>query len=355
VRIALVSTCAADVPPPAYGGTERFVAELARSLTAAGHDVLVYATGSSRPAGRLRYRFARPIWPPDYAAEADHAAFARRDIDPSAVDVVHLNTPDAVAVWARGGPPAVVTLHHDRQMRLVVPYRSRPEIARVAVSFNQQTSFSELRFEGVIHHGLDPANHGLGEGRGGYLAFLGRIGPEKAPHVAIDAARRAGLPLRLAGPNWTGTERYDRYFAREVRPRLAAAPGSVAWLGELDQPAKVRFLQEAAALLVPVDWEEPFGLVTIEAMLTGTPVVAFARGAAPEIVEEGVTGFIVRSTAEMAARARDACRLDRRRCREHAVQRWSSGRMASDYEALYRSLLRGGSRGRTARPLGSPA
>jgi glycosyltransferase involved in cell wall biosynthesis len=173
----------------------------------------------------------------------------------------------------------------------------------------------------------------MGDGNGGYCAFLGRIAPEKAPHLAIDAARKAGVDIVLGAPHWSQIPVCREYFDREMRSRLSW-PG-VHWLGELDTSEKIAMLQGAQALLVPMDWEEPFGLVMIEAMLVGTPVIAFARGSAPEIVENGITGYVVRDVEAMSRVLPAARRIDRSQCRAHAVRRFSAARMAAEYEAIY--------------------
>ena len=333
MRIALVSTCALPVPPPAYGGTELVVAALARALAGRGHEVFVYATGDSRPAGTLRHCFDRAIWPPDPASETRHARWAWQDLRPLRPDAVHLNGPEALQAWDGCGTPPVVTIHHQREEPLVALYARNPEARFVAISRRQAELLPELGALPVVHHGIDPDEYPLGAGDGGYCAWLGRMAPEKAPHVAMDSARKAGVPLVLGAPRCTGQPGYEAYFEREVRPRLSW-PG-VRWPGELDKKAKVRLLQRAEALLMPMGWEEPFGLVMIEAMLVGTPVVAFARGSAPEIVDERITGFLVRDAEAMAQALLAARRLDRARCRRKALQRFSASRMAAEYEALY--------------------
>ena len=339
MKIAIVSTCAAAVPPRAYGGIELFVAVLARQLVAKGHAVTVYATGDSRPAGRLRYRFAEPIWPPDYSREREHCAFAWDDIAREGADIVHLNMPDGLLE----SPPragALITLHHPCDPKLEAIYARYPDVPVIAISRDQAQSFRALHNLRVIHHGLEPTAYSLGAGAGGYVAFLGRIGPEKAPHLAIDAARRVRHPLIIAGPHWSGRAYYDDYFRTEMMPRLGAREDGVMWVGELDHRAKVALLKDAQALLMPSGWNEPFGLVMIEAMLTGTPVIAMASGSAPEIVDDGTTGVLVRDVDQMAAAISRAAALDRTRCRARAVMRFSASRMAAEYLDAYESIVR---------------
>lgn len=335
MRIALISTCAVATPPVGYGGTELVVAELAKGLVRRGHDVVTYATGDSKPAGTLRAHFARPVWPPSELAEMRHAGFALREISRGQFDVVHVHHAAALpfAAWLR--TPMVVTVHHERVDALVDFYRAHREVSLVAISQRQADLSPELSFARMIHHGLDPTNYPAGDGAGGYVAFLGRFSPEKAPHLAIDAALQADVPLRLGGgPH----EPCRDYFARVVKPRLERAGTRVQWEGELGHVGKLSLLQGARALLVPIEWEEPFGLVMIEAMLVGTPVIAFARGSAPEVIEDGRTGFLVRDMRQMVDRIQRCATLDRAQIRARAQQRWCTQRMTDEYIELYGSL-----------------
>ena len=178
----------------------------------------------------------------------------------------------------------------------------------------------------------DGDRYPAGTGAGGWLAFVGRFAPEKGPHIAIDAAVTLGVPLCMGGqPHWEN----EAYFEREIRPRLASARGLVRWGGEVSFGPKLDLLGGARATLFPIEWEEPFGLVMIESMLVGTPVVAFARGSAPEVIEDGVTGFLVRNREEMIDRLRHVGVIDRERCRARARERFDSVRMARDYERVY--------------------
>lgn len=339
MRIAMISTPFVSVPPPRYGGTELIVAELVGGLAAAGHEVTLFATGDSRPAAAvsLRARFDRAIWPPDPYAELDHAAWAVEQVllDGRGFDVVHSHVPAALAFAPMLEAPLVYTVHHgagDDYARLRTLYeRSRAQL--VAISHRQRALMPALAGAQVIHHGLDPNGYPLGDGDGGYCAFLGRFSREKGVHVAVDVARQADLPIRLGGaPHW----RDARYFETELRPRLGRA--RVTSLGELGGEAKRELLAGARALLFPVDWEEPFGLVMIEAMLSGTPVIALGRGSVPEVIDDGVTGFVCRTPDEMAARLRAIGGFDRAACRRRALERWTTARMVGDHVSLYEQL-----------------
>ncbi len=332
MRIALVSTPFVSVPPRGYGGTELIVHELVRGLAAAGHGVTLFATGDSRGPD-VRSAFARPVWPPTAQAERIHCEAAARAIVRERFDVVHAHVPGLLRL-GRLGTPTVYTLHHEHDSALTALYRERPDVTFAAISSRQARLEPSIPCR-VVHHGIDPEFHPLGHGEGDYAAFLGRLAPCKGPELAVAAARMAGIPIRLAG------ELHDQDSTPEWRADLVRAFGGpgVLHLGSVRGPHKVRFLGGARALLMPLRWEEPFGLVMVEAMLCGTPVLAFPRGSAPEVIDEGVTGFIVRDEEELAERlAALGGGFDRQACRRRALARFSAERMVRDYEAIYLSV-----------------
>jgi glycosyltransferase involved in cell wall biosynthesis len=341
MRIALLSTCATAVPPKGYGGTELIVYELAKNLTRLGHDVVTYATGDSSPDGELWHLFEKPVWPPLATAELRHCALALRDMEGRSppFDVVHTNIGASLPLMHdRFELPVVLTIHHDRDPYLTGLFEDAPWAYYVAISHRQAECLTEIEVDAVVHHGLNPEQYqgGEGGGKGGYCVFLGRLAREKGPHVAIAAAMRAGVPLTMAGKAHPPDE---EYFAAQVKPAIEAAGPLVNWIGEVGYPEKVELLHNACAMLFPIDWEEPFGLVMIESMLVGTPVIAFRRGSAPEVVEPGVTGFLVDNEEQMAACLRNIDRIDREACRRRARERWSSMRMARQYEQVYRKVI----------------
>lgn len=342
MRIAMISTPFLPVPPPRYGGTELIVAALTEGLMARGHDVVLYATGDSTVGAEVRSCFPSPVWPPDPYCELAHVCHAMRDLlsGPGRVDVIHAHSAQALAYAHLLEVPVIYTVHHERVEPMAQLYRAtRADTVRmVCISERQRALSADVFDAAVVHHGLDTSCYHPGAGRGGYAAFLGRFALEKGPHAAIDVARAAGVPLRLAGlPHWKD----ELYFRTEVEPRLAQ-PG-VEWLGELSIDPKVRLLGDAFVTLFPIAWEEPFGLVMIESMLCGTPVIALPRGAAPEVIDPGVTGWVVDDAAEMTALVRalhsGEIRVDREACRRRAAARFHRDRMVDDYLALYEESL----------------
>ncbi len=337
LRIAMISPLYESVPPRFYGGTERVVSFLTEELVRMGHDVTLFASGDSRTAARLvpmsprSLRLAGVREPSAYHVAMVHDVIESAD----AFDILHFNI-DYIhfAAVRAAGIDAVTTLHGRLDLPDLAPvYRRYPDMPLVSISDAQRDPMPWAAWAATVHHGLPLDLLAEGTGRGGYLAFLGRISPEKRPDRAIRIARALGMPLRIAAK----IESSDRaYYERDVEPLLG--PG-VEFIGEIGEREKASFLGDASALIFPIDWPEPFGLVMIESMACGTPVVAFRNGSVPEIVEDGMTGWIVDDEDQAVAALRGLDRLDRHACRRRFEQRFSVTRMARDYVAVYRRLI----------------
>jgi glycosyltransferase involved in cell wall biosynthesis len=340
MKIAMISTPFLSVPPKDYGGTELLVHELVEGLVERGHDVTLFATGDSRTSGRLEALYLQAQWPPGMLTDLNHVSWAMEQVAGGDYDLVHAHSAVALGL-GRLVPhvPLVYTIHHDREPELSGFYRQCQDACYVAISNDQIKREVCLRHSQVIHHGLNPLRYQWrAKPEGDYVCFVGRFAQVKGPHTAIEVARMAGVPIRVAGD----IHPPDREFVgREVLPRLDLP--HVTYLSCIGMDKKVPLLRDARALLAPIEWNEPFGLIYIEAMLSGCPVVAFGRGSIPELVEQGITGFKVDSPEEMAEVIRPGGALDqfdRKQCRERAVARFSRERLVEDHERLYRSLLR---------------
>lgn len=343
MRIAQIAPLYEAVPPKLYGGTERIVAYVTDALVAAGHDVTLFAAADARTHATLVPSRDQPIRLDPEPLKSDVAAHlsmlheVRRRKDE--FDILHfhvdlLHFPLFEDCFER----TLTTLHGRLDLKdLPDTYRRWPHFPLVSISDHQRRPLRFANWAGTVHHGLPETLYPfVAAPRGDYLAFLGRISPEKRPDRAIAIARRAGLRLKMAAK----VDIADRaYYHDEIKPLLRDNP-DVEFIGEIGDREKPAFLGNAAALLFPIDWPEPFGLVMIEAMACGTPVIAWNCGSVPEVVDDGVTGRVVASEDDAVSAVREVIGYDRRRIRETFERRFSARVMAAGYETLYRRLRR---------------
>ncbi|HVT09600.1 MAG TPA: glycosyltransferase family 4 protein [Polyangia bacterium] len=338
MRIAQVSPLYESVPPKLYGGTERVVYFLTEALLDLGHEVTLFASGDSRTraslvpvaptALRLNAHCQEQIAPHVRLVEE---VMRRAD----EFDVIHFHVDYfGFSLASRSNVPHVTTQHGRLDIPELEPlFRMFPNEPQVSISNAQRGPLAFANWAGTVYHGLPPDLYRLQPGPGEYLAFLGRVSPEKRVDRAIEIALQLDMPLKIAAK----VASYDQaYFEQTVKPMLADP--RIEFLGEIGEKDKQDFLGNAAALLFPVDWPEPFGLVMIEAMACGTPVVAFRRGSVAEVVNEGVSGFVVDSVEEAVAATPRAIALSRVGCRADFEARFLAERMARDYVAVYESL-----------------
>lgn len=338
MRIAMISTPFLAAPPKKYGGTELVVYELVEGLVERGHDVVLFATGDSSTSAELRFAYPEAQWPPNSAADIYHVSSAMDQIAKGDFDLVHAHSAVALG-FSRLLPdiPLVYTIHHHRVGELSDFYQHFPRTHYVAISQRQKELEIPLPNCDVIYHGLDPSRFECADAADDYVCFIGRFSREKGPDIAIDVARNAGLPIYMAGEAHVP----DVEFAKvEMEPRLKQS--HVRYIGPVGVAEKIPLLKNSRALLAPITWEEPFGLILSEAMLCGCPVIAFRRGSTPELVENGITGYLVSSAEEMADIIRPGGKLDsfdRQRCRTHAITRFSRDRMVADHLRLYNQII----------------
>ena len=336
MRIALVAPPFIPVPPICYGGTELFVAHLAEGLERMGHDVVVYANGESTVTAELRWYYPKTMWPPagnisETLKEVTHTAWAIRDASETC-DVIHLNNMFGLPYSRFVDVPFVCTIHHPHEEMLTEFYCGYPKVRYITISEHcrRREPMPHVR---TIHHGINISQYKFSEKKQPYLSFLGRIVPVKGVHSAIAIAKKTGIPLKIAGEV---QPMFRDYFEREIVPQIDGR--FIEYIGEADFKTKNELLSNSLALLFPIEWDEPFGLIMIEAMACGTPVLALPRGSVPEVVQDGVSGYICSSVGQMGDRVADLSKLKPSAIRQYALERFSVEKMASAYAALYSEI-----------------
>ena len=340
MRIAQVAPLYESVPPKLYGGTERVVSYLTEELVRMGHEVTLFASGDSQTRARLVPGCSRALWRDPGCKETLPQHVRQMELvfaDISRFDVIHFHCDYVhLPLLRRLQCPSLSTLHG----RVDIPevralFEEYADIPLASISDNQRQPLPGANWQGTVHHGLPRDLHAFSRGSEGYLAFLGRISPEKRLDRAIEIARRTGRRLKIAAKLYAEE---DDYYRETIEPLLLESRAFVDFVGEVGGREKDEFLGKADALLFPIDWPEPFGLVMIEALACGTPVIAWREGSVPEVIADGVTGFVVDSIDEAVAAVGRLQWLDRNDCRHAFESRFDAARMAEDYVAIYRRL-----------------
>ncbi|MES2536303.1 MAG: glycosyltransferase family 4 protein [Pseudomonadota bacterium] len=343
MKIAQVSPLFERVPPKAYGGTERVISYLTEELVRQGHEVTLFASGDSITGARLVSSISESI----RADTAGHSWLAYHTIQMDQVaqlapdfDMIHFHTDYLHFPITRTlGTPYLTTLHGRLDLPELTPlYRHFSDVPLASISNNQRLPLPWANWRGTVYHGLPPDLYSFQPNPENYFAFVGRVSPEKRLDRAIDIALQCGRPLYIAAK----IDRLDQpYFDQAIKPLLAHP--LIEYIGEVSEPEKRDLLQHARALLFPIDWPEPFGLVMIESFACGTPVIAYRHGSIPEIVEDGVTGFTVTDQEQAVRAARNIGSIDRKRCREVFERRFTVAHMAQQYLRIYRQQNMSGS------------
>ncbi len=341
MKIAQIAPLMESVPPRLYGGSERIVSYLTEELVRLGHEVTLFASADSITAAKLVSCAPKALRLDSNVRDSTTYYMLMLDRVRALADefdILHFHIDQFhFPLFRQMAERTVTTLHGRQDFPDLKPlYIGFNEMPLVSISDDQRRAVPNANFVATVHHGIPPNLHTpVYNPRGDYVAFLGRISPEKGPDRAIQIARTLGIPLKIAAK----VDKVDEAYFREKIAPLLSDPG-VEFIGEINEHSKTEFLGEAQALLFPIDWPEPFGLVMIEAMACGTPVLAFRRGSVAEIIDQGVTGAVVDTVDEAMRMLPQVLALDRHAVRRRFEQRFSSARMATDYAALYRSLLK---------------
>lgn len=353
MKIAVLSPPWIAVPPVGYGGTELVVANLVEGLVKRGHEVMLFATGDSKTSARLEYFYEKAIGNdlslklnPFYLLNHFHKFF--KIVKQEKFDIIHNHTAyQGMFFCDLQDTPFVHTLHGGYYKDLKAPsgfvedkrqvlwqFRHHPFIS---ISNNQRQGMPELNYIATVYNGIKPEEFKLGNGEGGYLAWLGRITPNKGLDIAIRVAQKLKIPLKIAAFVDPGAD--GKYFEEQIKP-LISQTKEVEFLGEICDPEKkTDFLGKAIATLFPIRWHEPFGLVMVESMASGTPVIAFNKGSVPEVIENEKTGFIVENENEMIEAVKKINRIDRKYCHQYAISRFSVEKMVENYEKAYQKVI----------------
>lgn len=339
MRIAQVAPLYESVPPKLYGGTERVVSWLTEELVRLGHEVTLFASGDSMTTATLVpvCKESLRLSPESIDHLAHHFVMMEKVLrQKDEFDLIHFHVDYLhYPLSRRERYMHVTTLHGRLDIPDLIPlYKTYSEVPVISISDAQRDPLPRLNWQGTVHHGLPVNNYKYHRGPGKYLAFLGRTSPEKGLDRAIEIAKAAGVPLKIAAK----IDKADQeYFETVIQPMLDNT--QVEFIGEIGYPAKSEFLGNAIALLFPIAWPEPFGIVMIEAMACGTPIIAYPFGSVPEVVEDGISGYVVSDQTSAVQAIRNIGKLDRKNVRKHFEQHFTSDRMALDYLKIYERIV----------------
>lgn len=339
MKIALIAPPFLSVPPEKYGGTELFIAELALGLQQNGIEVTVYTIGESSIEVPTRWFYPRSQWPIHGELECtlkalNHSSWAVAEAARES-DIIHSNSGPALSFSRFTSVPMVHTVHHTYDPAHAEFYQSVPAVSYVTISNSQRSKLSMPRMR-TIHHGIDASIYSVGSRKRQHLSFLGRIAPPKGTHLAIEVAKKSGIPLKIAGEVQPA---YKNYWETMVKPQVDGK--FIEYVGEVGLAEKIELLQSSVAMLFPIQWDEPFGLVMIEAMACGTPVLATPGGSVSEVIQEGLSGCVRAAVDDLAQCAR-SLDLDPETVRAYMEKSFSVERMTRDYINLYTEILQDG-------------
>lgn len=335
MKIAMISTPFETTPPVTYGGTGRIVSMLTEELVRRGHEVTLFATGDSVTTAKLVSRLDKPVKPHDAYVTLLHTIWALNEAKSGGYDIIHNHNWNFAAMAMISSVPYITTLHNDNAEFLNHPvFYTQPNLNLVGISDSQCQIMANrnIQVKHRIYNAIPVEQFSYSEKPGEYLVFLGNLTPQKGAHHAVQVAQKLGMPLKMAGRIADEPE----FFEAQIKPYIDGK--QIEYLGELNDDDKIQLLKGGYATLVPINWDEPFGLVMIESMACGTPVIGYNCASVPEIVKDQVTGFVVPDLEGMIAAVKQIDQIDRKACREHVITNFDVPRMADDYINLYRSF-----------------
>ncbi len=341
MKIAQIASVIQRIPPEKYGGAEQIVFDLTNELVRRGHEVTLFASGDSATKAKLSSVFSKPVSKLSFYKPAERFVYLSLNAAPaferaSEFDIIHNHVEESGAIFSRFTKTPILNTHHGMFLDTakIVYKEYLKNVYFAAISNAQRSWYPELNFIDTVYHGIDIKKFEFNPKPKEYLLFLSKIWPAKGPHIAISVAKKTKKKLIIAG---NISEKWQDYFDKEIKPHIDGK--NIIYFGETDFRQKVELFKNAEALLFPINWQEAFGLVMIESMACGTPVIAFDCASVPEIVADGKTGFIIKNEAGMAEAIMKISEINREYCRKYAEERFSVQKMTDDYENVYKKII----------------